>query len=122
MSNPFDELGVDPRMSVKELTEVMKRMAERAHSDEERERIQSFWRMLTLRERDRLRWAFLAHPRPPAAEATSVDALREAVPTVPVRAKFDAPVPAVRDCLDGGNQGDNFLSPAPRWDGWDQTD
>ena len=82
--NPFDELEVDPRLSARELTENLRHRAELA-KPENRERIQSLWRTLTLNETDRLKWALLAHPRPAGAKAGEVEALKHAVPPILVR-------------------------------------
>ena len=82
--NPFDELEVDPRMSARELTEELRHRAELA-KPENRERIQTLWRTLTLNETDRLKWALLAHPRPAGAKAGEVEALKHAVPPILVR-------------------------------------
>jgi hypothetical protein len=60
--NPFDLLGLDPRLNPRQLTEALRQRAERA-LPEERQRLQGLWRQLTLKESDRLRWALLAHPR-----------------------------------------------------------
>ena len=84
--NPYDELELDPRLSPKELTDVLRRRAERARP-EDRHRLQELWRTLTVNEADRLRWAFWAHPRPHEADPKSIDVLRESLPPVIIRSK-----------------------------------
>lgn len=97
-TNPFDELELDPRLNPDELTEALKRRAERAEGPA-RQRIQELWRTLTVNERDRVRWAFFAHPRPSDADPRSIDALREKVPPLIVRGKYEPPHPLVEDAL-----------------------
>lgn len=96
--NPFDELELDPRLDPDELTEALRRRAERAAPDE-RQRIQELWRELTLNERDRVRWAFFAHPRPSEADPGSIEALREKVPPVILRTPAVQLTPTVADAL-----------------------
>jgi len=94
--NPFDELELDPRLSPEELTDVLRRRAERA-SGPRRARIQELWRQLTVRESDRIRWAFLAHPRPAHADPNSIEALRDQIPPVIAR---DEPPPLTATLAD----------------------
>lgn len=98
MTNPFDELDLDPRLSPDELTDALRRRAEKAEGAD-RARIQELWRVLTLNERDRVRWAFFAHPRSTNDHARSIDALREKVPPVISREKFEPIEPRVEDAL-----------------------
>lgn len=77
--NPFDQLGVDPRRTPRELTELLRQRAERAQP-EERKRLQNLWRQLTLKEADRLRWALLAHPRSGGDHVRELDELRRKLP------------------------------------------
>lgn len=77
--NPFDQLGVDPRRTPRELTELLRQRAERAQP-EERKRLQNLWRQLTLKEADRLRWALLAHPRSGGDHVRELDDLRRKLP------------------------------------------
>lgn len=98
MTNPFDELELDPRLSPDELTEALRRRAERAEGAE-RQRIQELWRILTINERDRVRWAFFAHPRASDSDTRSIDALRERIPPVIARGKPDPVEPRVEDAL-----------------------
>ena len=97
-SNPFDELELDPRLGPDELTEALKRRAERLEGAQ-KQRLQDLWRVLTINERDRLRWAFFAHPRPPHADPRSIDALRERVPPVISRLEPPPLEPTVEDAL-----------------------
>ena len=76
-ANPFDLLGLDPRMTPRELTEVLRQRAERA-LPEERAQLQGLWRKLTLKESERIKYALLAHPRGSRQGAQKLDALREA--------------------------------------------
>jgi hypothetical protein len=96
--NPFDELELDPRLDPDELTAALRRRAERA-APEERQRIQELWRTLTLNERDRVRWAFFAHPRPSEADPGSIEALREKVPPAVLRTPHVPIEPTVEDAL-----------------------
>lgn len=96
--NPFDELELDPRLDPDDLTAVLRRRAERA-SPEERQRIQKLWRELTVNERDRVRWAFFAHPRPSESDPGSIEALREKVPPVILRTQRVDLQPMVADAL-----------------------
>ena len=92
--NPFDQLGIDPRLGPQELTALLRQKAERA-LPEERKRLQGLWRKLTLKESDRIRWAFLAHPR---AQGTSneLDALIRKIP--PHFSRFKLPAIIIRLC------------------------
>lgn len=82
--NPFDELELDPRTTPQQLTDILRLRAERA-DDDEKQRIQSQWRALTLKESDRVKWAIFAHPRPATANADAIESLRETVPPYVVR-------------------------------------
>lgn len=82
--NPFDALEVDPRLTPKELTDELRVRVERA-DEETKQKIQTYWRMLTLKEEDRVRWAIFAHPRPKTAAAQSIDDLRNSIPPAVVR-------------------------------------
>lgn len=77
--NPFDLLQLDPRHTPRELTELLRRRAERA-TPAERAELQRLWRQLTLKESDRIRWALLAHPRNSRAETRHIQALQEKIP------------------------------------------
>ena len=77
--NPFDKLGVDPTMSPNELTERLRRLAQRLPPDE-RDELRALWRKLTLKDSDRVQWAFFAHPRGDEAPAEPIDELRQRVP------------------------------------------
>ena len=96
--NPFDELDLDPSLGPDELTDALRRRAERADGPE-RARIQELWRILTLNERDRVRWAFFAHPRAADDDARSIEALREKIPPVVSRRKFEPIEPLAEDAL-----------------------
>ncbi len=96
--NPFDLLQLDPRHTPRELTEMLRRRAERA-MPEERAELQGLWRKLTLKERDRLRWALLAHPRTSRSETQHIAALQEKIPPFISRYKPPALVPTLRDLL-----------------------
>lgn len=85
--NPFDLLGLDPRLNPRQLTEALRQRAERA-LPEERQRLQGLWRQLTLKESDRLRWALLAHPRTRSAQGEQLDALARKIPPFLSRAKL----------------------------------
>jgi hypothetical protein len=97
-TNPFDDLELDPRLDPDQLTDALRRRAERA-DPEERQRIRELWRRLTVNERDRVRWAFFAHPRPSEADPRSIETLREKVPPVVLRGKPVPIVPTVADAL-----------------------
>lgn len=94
--NPFDVLGLDPRMNARQLTEALRQRAERA-MPEERQRLQGLWRQLTLKETDRIRWALLAHPRTHSAQRAGgaasgqgqIEALAAKVPPFVSRAKLE---------------------------------
>ena len=60
--NPFDALGLDPRSSPAQLTHILRERAELA-LPEERVKLQGLWQKLTLKTKDRVRWALTAHPR-----------------------------------------------------------
>ncbi|MFW5967464.1 MAG: hypothetical protein ACOCV2_08100 [Persicimonas sp.] len=79
--NPFDRLGLDPTMSREQLTERLRWLAERLPPDE-RDELRAVWRQLTLKDAERVEWAFFAHPRDEETEATDIDELRERVPTL----------------------------------------
>lgn len=97
-ANPFDELELDPRLDPDELTAALRRRAERAGPDD-RQRLQELWRRLTVNERDRVRWAFFAHPRPSEADPGSIEFLREKVPPAVLRTPHVPLVPTVADAL-----------------------
>ncbi len=107
MTNPFDELELDPRLTPAELTAALKRRAERA-TGEEKERLQALWRELTVNDRDRVRWAFFAHPRPREASPDSIETLREKVPRYLSRARPAPLVPTLADAavFEGGDHVD----------------
>lgn len=86
--NPFDELGLDPTSSPEGITEVLRRRAERASPDE-RERIKSLWRKLTINDDERVRLALRAHPSDPDIGARSTEELADQVP--PRLARLDPP-------------------------------
>lgn len=94
--NPFEELDLDPRLGPDALTETLRRRAEKAEGAT-RQRIQELWRVLTLNERDRVRWAFFAHPRD--QDGRSIEALRERVPPVIVRRKAPPLAPRGEDVV-----------------------
>lgn len=119
--NPFDVLELDPRSSVKELTEALRRRAERAGEDD-REAIQRAWRQITMRERDRVRWAFFAHPRPPESGPGSIPMLREETPTTPVRHKSPPLSLAVSDLMDSDDPSTEVGEIPPRWDLFKEQD
>lgn len=96
--NPFDVLQLDPRHTPRELTEMLRRRAERARP-EERAELQGLWRQLTLKERDRLRWALLAHPRKSRTEAQQLEALQDKIPPFVSRYKPAPMIPTLRDLL-----------------------
>ena len=96
--NPFDELGLDPKLSARALTEALRRRAERA-PPEQRAALQRLWRRLTLKERDRARWALLAHPRASRAQVQEIETLREKIPPFVSRFKGAPLKPGVRDLL-----------------------
>lgn len=77
--NPFDQLGLDPTSSREELTERLRRLAERL-PPEERKELRTMWRELTIKDADRVKWAFSAHPRSSDTGARPTDELRESVP------------------------------------------
>lgn len=87
--NPFDLLGIDPRMSPQELTEALRQRAERA-LPEERKRLQGLWRQLTLKETDRIKWALLAHPKTSREGARQLEELKARIPPFLSRAKLPA--------------------------------
>ncbi len=112
--NPFEELSLDPRLDPEQLTEVLRRRAEKAEGPE-RARIQELWRLLTLNERDRVRWAFFAHPRASDDDVRSIDALREKIPPVITRKRQAAIEPVVADALvfaDTAASGDALRPPS----------
>jgi hypothetical protein len=96
--NPFDLLGLDPRMSPRELTEVLRQRAERA-LPEERAQLQGLWRKLTLKESERIKFALLAHPRGSRQGAQKLDALRDKVPPFLSRKKLEPLTPTALDAL-----------------------
>jgi hypothetical protein len=77
--NPFDRLGVDPTLSPEELTERLRRLAERLPPEEQTE-IRALWRKLTLKDSERIKWAFFAHPRDEETPADPLDDLQRRVP------------------------------------------
>lgn len=87
-TNPFDELGIDPTDSAKELTAALRDRAERAHPDD-RERIKTLWRKLTLNDDERVRLALRARPKHERVGSRSADELAERVP--PRVGGLDAP-------------------------------
>ena len=100
LTNPFDVLGLDPRLGPRALTQILRQRAERA-LPEERRRLQGLWRQLTLRERDRIRWALRAHPRRSGDSAKGFEALREALPPFLHRGRLTALDLRVEDALVG---------------------
>jgi hypothetical protein len=96
--NPFDQLGLDPTMSPEELTEQLRRLAERL-PPEERRQLRSLWRKLTLKDADRVEWAFWAHPRGKETGAEPLDKLRERVPPLVDRREPPPLEPTVADAL-----------------------
>lgn len=111
--NPFDELELDPRLSPHELTEALRRRAERAEGAE-RARIQELWRTLTLNESDRIRWAFFAHPRAEDGAPGSIATLRGKIPAVISRKTPDAIEPLVGDVADFGEIAIDVATLRPR--------
>lgn len=77
--NPFDVLEVDPCADTQTITRQLRKRAERA-DEEKRTEIQDAWQKLTLKDSDRLRYALLAHPRPPEADPQSIDVLKLKLP------------------------------------------
>lgn len=77
--NPFDRLGLDPSLSPAQLTERLQRMAERL-TPEKRDEVRAIWRELTIKDSERIKLAFFAHP----GSSESIDALRRKIP--PTRA------------------------------------
>ncbi len=61
--NAFERLGLDPWSSPEDITERLRELAEEAEP-EERARLQSAWRELTLHPRDRATASFFSHPHP----------------------------------------------------------
>ncbi|MBA2663502.1 MAG: hypothetical protein H0U74_14535 [Bradymonadaceae bacterium] len=96
--NPFDELGLDPRLGPRELTRILQQRAERA-SGEERTHLQEMWRELTTRESERIRWALLAHPNASNLASDSIDALRQRVPPFVHRQSLPELVVTIEDAL-----------------------
>ena len=96
--NPFDLLGIDPRMSPQELTEALRQRAERA-LPEERKRLQGLWRQLTLKETDRIKWALLAHPKTSREGARALEELKARVPPFVSRARLPELVASTGDAL-----------------------
>lgn len=78
--NPFDRLGLDPSLSPSQLTERLQRMAERL-TPEKRDEVRAIWRELTLKDSERIKLAFFAHP----GSSESVETLRRQIP--PARAR-----------------------------------
>lgn len=95
--NPFELLGLNPRLNPQQLTQALQRRAERA-KPEERKRLQGLWRALTLKDTERVRWAFLTHPHVDA-ESSQRDALMRAVPPHISRFKPQPLVARVVDAL-----------------------
>lgn len=73
--NPFDRLGLDPGLSAAQLTERLQRMAERL-TPEKRDEVRAIWRELTLKDSERIKLAFFAHP----GSSETIDELRRQVP------------------------------------------
>lgn len=96
--NPFDLLQLDPRHTPRELTEMLRRRAERA-SPSERAELQRLWRQLTLKESDRIRWALLAHPRNSRAETRHIQALQDKIPPFISRYKLPALTVTLQDLV-----------------------
>lgn len=86
--NPFDELGIDPSANAREITDALRKRAQKA-APEERERIKKLWRRLTLNDDERVRLALRAHPQDPDIGQRSIDELARRVP--PVRERIDPP-------------------------------
>lgn len=101
--NPFDLLGIDPRLDPQELTALLRKRAERA-LPEERAHLQGLWRKLTLKESDRVKWAFMAHPKTNKEGAKQLDELKDKVP--PYLSRFK-PAPLVATAHDA------LVSPPP---------
>jgi|GEM_PF-3481460 len=76
--NPFDRLGLDPSLSAAQLTERLQRMAERL-TPEKRDEVRAIWRELTLKDSERIKLAFFAHP----GSSESIDELRRKVAPAP---------------------------------------
>jgi hypothetical protein len=87
-TNPFDELGIAPTDSAEELTAALRERAERAHPDD-RERIKTLWRKLTLNDDERVRLALRARPKDDRVGSRSADELAERVP--PSAGRLDPP-------------------------------
>lgn len=87
--NPFDRLGLDPTLSPSQLTERLQRMAERL-TPEKRDEVRAIWRELTLKDSDRIKSAFFAHP----GSSEPLETLRRQVP--PARAQ-DTGKPSLED-------------------------
>lgn len=88
--NPFDQLELDPRLDARELTELLRRRAERA-APAERKRLQALWRELTLNEEDRLRAGLLAHPRRTRQQARHIEEAASRIP--PFLGRLSQPLP-----------------------------
>lgn len=84
--NPFDVLGLSPQLDTRSITTVLQRRAETATGDE-REALQKAWRALTMKEKERVRHAFFAHPKASDDDHMSTRELREraAAPLVRLR-------------------------------------
>ena len=95
--NPFEQLGLNPRLNPKQLTQALQRRAERARP-QERKRLQGLWRELTLKDTERVRWAFLTHPHLDDG-ASALDDLRKALPPHFSRYKPEPLTPRVVDAL-----------------------
>ena len=119
--NPFDLLGIDPRLDPKTLTELLRQRAERA-LPEERKRLQGLWRALTLKDSDRARWALLAHPR--HSQTDLIEMLRQRVPPFVSRHKPEALELKVSDLLTLPRQEASWALPAPppAWTAGDEPD
>lgn len=96
--NPFDRLGLDPTMSPEELTERLRRMAERL-PPEQRKELRGLWRKLTLKDAERVHWAFFAHPRDGATGTEPIDELRQRLPPLVDRREPPALEATVADTL-----------------------
>ena len=98
--NPFDVLGLDPRSSPSQLTTVLRERAEMA-LPEERAKLQGLWQKLTLKTRDRVRWALTAHPRAHDVSGSNktIDSLRRAIAPTFLRGTPEPLVTKVSDAL-----------------------
>jgi hypothetical protein len=95
--NPFEVLGLNPRLDVRALTAALQERARRARPEEKAE-LQKFWRELTQRHADRVRWALLAHPCDGDA-TVEFEALRQTVASVFEPGPLPPMVPTIEDAL-----------------------